>query len=354
MIASRIIQIVGTYNRTYWLMDNGEVYSVGENGNYGLGNSETTDEHIQFVTANDTTDWQGNAITKTLTKTKIVKIGLSDMHSGNGTSTMWALGDDGSIWVWGYNNNGQSGLGNAQANASTDTTGGNINIASIQKCYKSILRMHNLILMARKLLMYTGQEQKNLVHALDESGQLWGWGHNQHGEIGVGNFWYLLLYMQLTKLVLTLTDTVKLLKHYWSDGSQHASIILDGEGYIWFTGYQTNGNSLLVLWLYRNISYWFLGEESFHMNDIDYFWIGGDEKQMVLYKTKNQQVCCGNHDGNYGTYGGRGQSVESNSYWYQSGGQTSQFTSTLKFSWEVNVVCVEQNRGDGSYIYEYL
>ena len=24
----RIIQIVGTYNRTYWLMDNGEVYSV--------------------------------------------------------------------------------------------------------------------------------------------------------------------------------------------------------------------------------------------------------------------------------------------------------------------------------------
>ena len=36
------------------------------------------------------------------------------MHSGNGTSTMWALGDDGSLWVWGYNNNGQSGLGNPQ------------------------------------------------------------------------------------------------------------------------------------------------------------------------------------------------------------------------------------------------
>ena len=30
------------------------------------------------------------------------------MHSGNGTSTMWALGDDGSLWVWGYNNNGQA------------------------------------------------------------------------------------------------------------------------------------------------------------------------------------------------------------------------------------------------------
>ena len=37
------------------------------------------------------------------------------MHKNNGTSTsMWALGDDGSVWVWGYNNNGQLGLGNQQ------------------------------------------------------------------------------------------------------------------------------------------------------------------------------------------------------------------------------------------------
>ena len=130
--APRIIQIVGTYNRTYWLMDNGEVYSAGENGNYGLGNSNTTDRPYTIrVTANDSTDWQGNNITKTFNQTKIVKIGLSDMHSGNGTSTMWALGDDGSLWVWGYNNNGQAGLGNPQANASTDTTGGNINLSLI-------------------------------------------------------------------------------------------------------------------------------------------------------------------------------------------------------------------------------
>ena len=89
-------------------MDNGEVYS-GENGNYGLGNSNTTDRPYTIrVTANDSTDWQGNNITKTFNQTKIVKIGLSDMHSGNGTSTMWALGDDGSLWVWGYNNNGQA------------------------------------------------------------------------------------------------------------------------------------------------------------------------------------------------------------------------------------------------------
>ena len=37
---------------------------------------------------------------------------------------MWALGDDGSVWVWGYNNNGQLGLGNPAINNSTDTSGG--------------------------------------------------------------------------------------------------------------------------------------------------------------------------------------------------------------------------------------
>ena len=57
--------------------------------------------------------------------------------------------------------------------------------------------------------------------------------------------------------------------------------------------------------------------------DIDYFWIGGDENRWFYIRQKSTYVV--EHDGNYGTYGGRGQSVESNSYWYQSGGQTSQF-----------------------------
>lgn len=356
--APRIIQIVGTYNRTYWLMDNGEVYSAGENGNYGLGNSETTDRPYTIrVTANDTTDWQGNNITKTFNQTKIVKIGLSDMHSGNGTSTMWALGDDGSVWVWGYNNNGQSGLGNPQANASTDTTGGNINIAFYSGNVTRPVRMPQSYFDGKKIVdVYWSGSEESWCHALDESGQLWGWGHNQHGEIGVGNNSGTYYYTHPTKIGVDFNryGGIKLLKHYWSDGSQHASIILDGEGYIWFTGYQTNGNSPIGSPGYTgtyHIGSW--RRMGFHMNgDIDYFWIGGDENRWFYIRQKSTGMLW-NHDGNYGTYGGRGQSVESNGYWYQSGGQTSQFIHIKGPKWPVNVVCVEQSRGDGSYIYEY-
>ncbi len=356
--APRIIQIVGTYNRTYWLMDNGEVYSAGENGSYGLGNSETTDRPYTIrVTANDTTDWQGNNITKTFNQTKIVKIGLSDMHSGNGSSTMWALGDDGSVWVWGYNNNGQAGLGNPQANASTDTTGGNINIAFYSGNVTRPVRMPQSYFDGKKIVdVYWSGSEESWCHALDESGQLWGWGHNQHGELGIGNNSGTYYYTVPAKIGLDFNryGGIKLLKHYWSDGSQHASIILDGEGYIWFTGYQTAGNSPIGSPGYTgtyHIGSW--RRMGFHMNgDIDYFWIGGDENRWFYLRQKSTGMLW-NHDGNYGTYGGRGMSVESNSYWYQSGGQPSQFIHIKGPKWPVNVVCVEQNRGDGSYIYEY-
>ena len=356
--APRIIQIVGTYNRTYWLMDNGEVYSAGENGNYGLGNSNTTDRPYTIrVTANDSTDWQGNNITKTFNQTKIVKIGLSDMHSGNGTSTMWALGDDGSLWVWGYNNNGQAGLGNPQANASTDTTGGNINIAFYSGNVTRPVRMPQSYFDGKKIVdVYWSGSEESWCHALDESGQLWGWGHNQHGEIGVGNNSGTYYYTVPTKIGVDFNryGGIKLLKHYWSDGSQHASLILDGEGYIWFTGYQTAGNSPIGSPGYTgtyHIGSW--RRMGFHMNgDIDYFWIGGDENRWFYIRQKSTGMLW-NHDGNYGTYGGRGQSVESNGYWYQSGGQPSQFIHIKGPKWPVNVVCVEQNRGDGSYMYEF-
>ena len=81
-----------------------------------IRNSETTDRAYTIrVTANDTTDWQGNAITKTFNQTKIVKIGLSDMHSGNGLQLCGHLVMT-VLYGYGYNNNGQSGLGNPQAN----------------------------------------------------------------------------------------------------------------------------------------------------------------------------------------------------------------------------------------------
>jgi hypothetical protein len=59
------------------------------------------------------------------------------------------------------------------------------------------------------------------------------------------------------------------------------------------------------------------------------------------------------HDGNYGTYGGRGQSVESNGYWYQSGGHPGSFIHMKGPKWAVNVCDVGMSRADGSYMYSF-
>ena len=89
------------------------------------------------------------------------------------------------------------GLGNPQLNASTDTTGGNINIAFYSGNVTRPVRLPQSYFDGKKIVdVYWSGSEESWCYALDESGQLWGWGHNQHGEIGVGNNnWYLLLYV---------------------------------------------------------------------------------------------------------------------------------------------------------------
>ena len=354
--APRIIQVVGTYNRTYWLMDNGEVYAAGENGNYGLGNSETTDrQYTVRVTANDTTDWQGNNITKTFNQTKIVKIGMSDMHKNNGTSSMWALGDDGSIWVWGYNNNGQLGLGNPSINNSTDTTGGPTSTAFYSGNVTRPVRLPQSYFDGRMIVdVYWSGSEEAWTHALDEAGHLWAWGHNQHGELGVGNWNGTYYYTKPTRVGIDFNryGGIKLLKHTWSNGSHHASFILDGEGYMWFTGYTTSGSVPFGSPGYTGTQY--LGSwrrMSFaHNGDVDYFWCGGDEQKWFMFRQKSTGMLW-NHDGNRHTYGNRGQSVESNGYDYHSGGMPGTFIHIKGPKWPVNVCDVGQDRLQGSSPY---
>ena len=134
------------------------------------------------------TDWQGNTIGKTFNQTKMVKVGMSDAGHDAGTSSCFSLGDDGSVWVWGYNNNGQLGLGNPSINNSTDTSGGPTGTAFYSANVTRPVRLPQSYFDGRQIVdMWTSGSEEAWFHALDEQGQLWAWGHNQYGELGVGN-----------------------------------------------------------------------------------------------------------------------------------------------------------------------
>ena len=51
----------------------------------------------------DTVDWLGETI-RSFNETKIVKIGSSGQGQNNSACMQFALGEDGSVWLWGHNN----------------------------------------------------------------------------------------------------------------------------------------------------------------------------------------------------------------------------------------------------------
>ena len=89
----------------------------------------------------------------------------------------------------------------------------------------------------------------------------------------------------------------------------------------------------------------------FHLNgDIDEFWCGGDEHKWMYMRQKSTGMLWVN-DGNYGTYGGRGTRSQ-NGYWYNSG--IHGMMSHLRGPKYVRYIAgMNENRGDGSYQYEF-
>ena len=108
----------------------------------------------------------------------------------------------------GYNNNGQLGLGNPSINNSTDTSGGLTSTAFYSANVPRPVRLPQSYFDGRRIVdMWSSRFREECwFHALDDTGQLWAWGHNQHGELGVGNRGAITI-LHLQELELTGTDT---------------------------------------------------------------------------------------------------------------------------------------------------
>lgn len=179
--APRCIQWIRSNQNSLFLMNNGEVYYSGVNGGAGAnvaGSGETTSvEYSQRVTNTSVTGWLGETLPRSFNQTRIIKI---DMPNVGGQSTAdvsaYALGSDGSLWSWGRNNYGQLGLGQ-QTPGTGAITASQSNPQRIPAVFFDNKRIVDFMCLGY---------QATSVLAIDEDGDLWGWGADRSGELGMG------------------------------------------------------------------------------------------------------------------------------------------------------------------------
>ena len=191
----RIIQAVGdTYHHYMFLFDTGEVYNAGWSGEGQKGDGGTNSRYYTKRVGRCNNDGggfdynqqiqqfqgsHGSRGTGLMIDIQAIKIGTSNEgdYANNSSSVMGALDIDGQLWTWGYN--GHSGLGR--------------NFRYNNNWYNSYVpsKIPQQVFDNRKIRdFWLGGGNYQQGHALDEDGNLWGWGYNGYGALGLGDDQY--------------------------------------------------------------------------------------------------------------------------------------------------------------------
>ncbi|CAH3163860.1 unnamed protein product [Porites lobata] len=146
----------------------GEVYTWGHNGYSQLGNGNSNQGLIP------------SPLTSALQMKKVVQVACGSHHS-------LSLTDDGEVYAWGYNNCGQIGLG---------TT----NNQTVPR------KINSAIIGSKKISMIACGQTSSM--ALSDAGELFAWGYNGNGQLGVGNNANQLTPCKVIGLVGTITTQI--------------------------------------------------------------------------------------------------------------------------------------------------
>lgn len=181
----------GKYH-TLSIKTNGSLWSWGYNAYYQLGLGATTVNQPFPVQIGSLTNWTKVAV---------------------GNSSSFAVNTNGEIWAWGYNADGRLGVGNTTTYFSTPVkVGSATNWNSIVSGRQHSLALNNLGELWSWGLNTSGQlglghltttsspirvgtaTNWNLIKsglyfsaAINTNGQLWAWGHNLYGQLGLGH-----------------------------------------------------------------------------------------------------------------------------------------------------------------------
>ena len=203
-------QIEYNYGSSFHLDETGNVYTLGYGGhgqNAGDFGSEGYPHWIQMPEDK-----------------KIIKIAMNSENEDS-THTKMALTEDGHVVVWGYNGYGQCATsydGQSQSN-----------VYMISKEYFDGKRVIDIAI--------TG-DSESTVFARTSDDQIYGWGYNASGVLGQNNTTH---YFRPVLIPGWNPATNGGLRQWHVSGSNGsiAAYILDGNGYMWHSGYNGYGNA---------------------------------------------------------------------------------------------------------------
>lgn len=168
----RVVQIEQGWDHALVLFNNGELYHVGYGAQGQSGDRSNSSRHIARPGGTySETALATNTSTHILRNVRIKHIAMSADERNASVHHCVALDEDGNVYTWGYNAYGQLG-----DNSVTDR-----NIPTlIPKAFFGLLAAQKVV------AIWAGGGEYGWTMALTELNQLFAWGYNNYGHLGLG------------------------------------------------------------------------------------------------------------------------------------------------------------------------
>ncbi|CAE7831111.1 UVR8, partial [Symbiodinium necroappetens] len=171
----KFVAVAAGVSHSAAITDSGELWTWGRNSEGQLGIGDTTNRHTpakvsvngQKIVAVAAGFWHTSAITDSGAAMTMASLALVNVNGQKivavaaGTAYTGAITDSGELWTWGKNHLGQLGVGDTKDRHTPDKVSVN----------------------GKKIVAMAAGAYHTA--AITDSGELWTWGHNAHGRLGI-------------------------------------------------------------------------------------------------------------------------------------------------------------------------
>ena len=193
----RVIQWEKSYDRNLVLMNSGEMFAWGSNGTGQLGDGTTTNRNFPVRVGASITSLYNNTTATTggfsqfngghvFSSLRFKRISMSSAggYSGLSGGHCMAIDENGQLWTWGNNSRGQLGWGAINSNLNQS----NNSIYFPQPIPKTAFNVGAITTGQNVVACWAcGAGDNSWSFAVTADGNLWAWGDNQAGQLGLGN-----------------------------------------------------------------------------------------------------------------------------------------------------------------------